>query len=349
MRLASILDQYHDAFLAKCGSQLLPGHHRAIDAIRRCRTPAAGEFLVHCPGCGHSAWKPHSCGHRSCPQCQNHEASVWLDRQRAKLLPVAYFLVTFTLPAELRHLAFNNQRFIYNLMLQSASSTLKDFGANPKNLGAGMGMTAVLHTHTRRLDYHPHIHYVVPGGGFNKARKQWKKIKGDYLFNEFALATVFRARFLEALKQSGICPPNRLPAKWVVDCAHVGKGQPALKYLSRYLYRGVISENDIVSNQDKTITFRYVQSRTRAIKYRTVKGEDFVWLVLQHVLPKGFRRVRDYGFLHGNAKKLLSLVQLILHVLFEPCKLRARPVAKCPKCKMPVDIIAFRPSVWASG
>jgi hypothetical protein len=349
MRMASILDQYHDAFLAKYGPQLMPEQYRAIDAIRRCRTPASGEFLVHCPDCGHSAWKPHSCGHRSCPQCQNHEASVWLDRQQVKLLPVSYFLVTFTLPAELRYLAFNNQRLIYDLMLQTAARALKDFGANPKNLGADMGMTAVLHTHTRRLDYHPHIHYVVPGGGVDKARKQWKKLKGKYLFNEFALATVFRARFLEALKQSGLSTPHRLPAKWVVDCAHVGKGQPALKYLSRYLYRGVISESSIVSNQDGKITFRYVQGRTRTVKYRTVKAEDFLWLVLQHVLPKGFRRVRDYGFLHGNAKKLLSLVQLILHVLFDPCRLRPRPVVKCPKCKKPLVIIGFRSSVWASG
>jgi hypothetical protein len=115
------------------------------------------------------------------------------------------------------------------------------------------------------------------------------------------------------------------------------------------LYRGVISEGNIVSNQDEKITFRYVQGRTGTVKYRTVKGEDFLWLVLQHVLPKGFRRVRDYGFLHGNAKKMLTLVQLILHVIFEPCRLRARPVVKCPKCMMPVVIIGFRLSVWASG
>jgi hypothetical protein len=155
MQLASILDQYHDAFQAKYGSQLLPGHLRAIDAISRCRTPSAGELFVQCPDCGHATWKPHSCGHRSCPQCQNHETSLWLDRQQAKLLPVAYFLVTLTLPYELRFLAFNNQKLVYNLMLECASSTLKDFGANPKNLGAVIGMTAILHTHTRRLDITP--------------------------------------------------------------------------------------------------------------------------------------------------------------------------------------------------
>ena len=349
MRLASILDQYHDAFQAKYGSQLLPGHLRAIDAISRCRTPQAGELFVQCFGCGHATWHPRSCGHRSCPQCQNHEASLWLDRQQAKLLPVDYFMATFTLPYELRFLAWDNQTIVYNLLFVCVSSTLKDFGLNPKKLGANIGMTAILHTHNRRLDYHPHIHVVVPGGGVDKAKKQWKKKKDKYLFNEFALAKVFRARFLDALNKAGLSAANSVPRKWVVDCTHVGKGLSALKYLSRYLYRGVIPENNILSNQNGQVTFKYVHSRTGKTRYRTVKGEDFIWLVLQHVLPKGFRRVRDYGFLHGNAKKLLSLVQMVLQVLIESCAPRPRPIFKCPKCQAPMQIIAFSRPAWAPG
>jgi len=199
MQLASILDQYHDAFQAKYGSWLLPGHLRAIDAISRCRTPEAGQLLVQCGNCGHTEWRPRSCGHRSCPQCQNHETSLWLDRQQEKLLPVEYFMATFTLPYELRFLAWDHQTLVYNLLFTCACGTLKDFGVNPKNLGADIGMTAVLHTHNRRLEYHPHIHVVVPGGGVDKVKKQWKKKKSKYLFNEFALAKVFRARLLAAL------------------------------------------------------------------------------------------------------------------------------------------------------
>ncbi len=210
-------------------------------------------------------------------------------------------------------------------------------------------MTAVLHTHNRRLDYHPHIHVIVPGGGVDKARKQWKKKKDKYLFNEFSLAKVFRARFIEALNNAGLCMPDSLPRKWMVDCKHVGKGLPALKYLSRYLYRGVIGENNIVSNQNGNVTFKYVHSRSGKIRYRTVTGEDFLWLVLQHVLPKGFRRVRDYGFLHGNAKKLLTLVQMVLQVLIEPCAPRKRPIFNCPRCQSPMQIITFRRPVWAPG
>ena len=151
------------------------------------------------------------------------------------------------------------------------------------------------------------------------------------------------------MNKAGLSAPNSLPRKWVVDCTHVGKGLSALKYLSRYLYRGVILENNIVSSQNGNITFKYVESRTGKTGYRTLKGEDFLWLVLQHVLPKGFRRVRDYGFLHGNAKKLLSLVQMVLQVLIEAYAPRPRPVFKCPKCRAPMKIMAFSRPAWASG
>jgi hypothetical protein len=348
MQLASIVDQYHDAFQAQYGSRLLPGHLQAIEAIRCCRTPEAGKLLVQCMDCGYATERPRSCGHRSCPQCQNHETSLWLDRQQAKLLPVEYFMATFTLPYELRFLAWDNQTLVYNLLFACASSTLKDFGLNPGNLGATIGMTAVLHTHNRRLDYHPHVHVVVPGGGVDRPKKQWKKKKTKYLFNEFALAKVFRARFLEELIKTGLSIPAA-PRKWVVDCICAGKGLSALKYLARYLYRGVIGESNIVSNQDGNITFKYVESRTGKTLYRSIKGHDFLWLVLQHVLPKGFRRVRDYGFLHGKAKKLLCLVQLILQVLIQACAQRPRPAFQCPVCQAPMKILAIGPPAWSSA
>jgi hypothetical protein len=207
----------------------------------------------------------------------------------------------------------------------------------------------VMHTHSRRLDFHPHVHVVVPGGGVDKHRRQWKKKKGKYLFNEFAMAKVFRARFLMALNEAGLSIPKNVPQKWMVDCAHVGKGITALKYLSLYLYRGVISEKNIVSNQNGQVTFKYIESKTGNTRYRTLKGEDFLQLILQHVLPKGFRRVRDYGFLHGNAKKLLFLVQLILHVGIKRIEQRTRPVFKCPCCKSPMVILGFRQHAWGSG
>jgi len=216
-------------------------------------------------------------------------------------------------------------------------------------LGAEIGMTMVLHTNNRKLDFHPHIHVVVPGGGVDKRRHQWKKKKGKYLFNQDAMAKVFRARFLAAVNEAGLSIPQSIPPKWVVDCKHVGKGITALKYLSKYLYRGVISEKNIISNQNGQVTFKYIESKTGDTRYRTLKGEDFLHLIMQHVLPKGFRRVRDYGFLHSNAKKLLHLVQLILHVVIKGIEQRLRPVFKCPCCKSPMVILGFRRIAWGAG
>jgi len=349
MELAPIIEQYLSAFRSRYASRLLPGHLNAIGAMLRCRTPDSGQMLLHCSQCTEQFWHPQSCGHRSCPKCQNHEASQWLDRQQAKLLPVEYFMVTFTLPCELRALAWCHQTTLYKLLFATVASTVKDFGLNPKKLGADMGMTAVLHTHSRRLDYHPHLHVIVPGGGVNSVTRQWKKTRGKYLFNETALATVFRARLLAAIKAAGLVLPAKLPDQWVVDCKHVGQGKPALKYLSRYLYRGVIREQDIVANHHGKVTFKYIDSTTGQTQYRTLTGEDFLWLVLQHVLPKGFRRVRDYGFLHGNAKKLLILIQLILNVMIAAKALRPRPLFICPKCQSPMQILGFIRPTWASG
>jgi len=201
-------------------------------------------------------------------------------------------------------------------------------------------MTAVLHTHTRRLDYHPHVHVVVPGGGVNKRRNQWKKIKGKYLFNGFQLATVFRARLLKAIRQSGLTAPIT-PKKWVVQCKQVGRGLPALKYLSRYLYRGVISNQNIISDDGTHVTFRYKDSKTSTMKTRRLRGENFIALVLQHTLPKGFRRSRDYGFLHGNAKRLLKIVQWVLQVSIPKPDPAVRPRFICRQCQSLMSVIGF--------
>ena len=242
-------------------------------------------------------------------------------------------MVTFTLPAQLRQLAWYNQKKMYQLFFTTVASTLKDFGLNPDKLDGDTGFTGVLHTHNRRLDYHPHIHVVMPGGGINQNRNQWKKLKGKYLFNEFALAKVFRARFIDALNAQKITIPNKVPHKWIANVRHVGKGLPALKYLSRYLYRGVISEKNIIANKNGNVTFKYINSTTKETECRTLKGEDFLYLILKHVLPRGFRRVRDYGFLHANANALLKRVQMILHVKLNPVEKRNRTRFICPHCQ----------------
>ncbi len=345
MNLSDVADQYRDGFLKKYEHRLLPGHRKALKAIQHCRTPGSGMTLLECNGCGSRDQKPMSCGHRNCNRCQNTDTCQWLERQRQKLLPVEYFMVTFTLPAQLRTLAWQHQRSVYDTLFRIAADTLKAFGANPKNMNAGLGMTGVLHTHSRRLDYHPHVHFVVPGGGINVRKNEWRKLKGKYLFNGKNLANVFRAKLLKALDEKKLLPADlkvKIPKEWVVNCKHVGKGLPALQYLSRYLYKGVISDKNILTSRKGQVTFAYTNSKTGKKDTRTLPGEDFLWLVLQHVLPRRFRRSRDYGFLHSNAKKRLLLVQLILNVTVNALEEVIRPVFKCKKCGESMKHIAFQ-------
>jgi len=175
----------------------------------------------------------------------------------------------------------------------------------------------VLHTNTRRLDYHPHVHLVMPAAAVDGERKRWRtkprgKTAGGYLFNHKALAKVFRAKMLAGIEAAGLRLPERYPEKWVVDCQSVGSGEKALVYLGRYLYRGVIAEKDIVACNNAQVSFRYRNAKTGKVELRTVPGAHFLWLVLQHVLPKGFRRARNFGFLHPNCKRLIALLHLLL-------------------------------------
>ncbi len=340
MDMVSLIDQYMAPYLATYSDKILPSHLKALHAIKRCRTPQSGELYIKCPDCDHAEWRPLSCGNRHCPKCQNHASSNWIDKQQNKLLPVTYFMVTFTVPYEMRPLVYQHQKDAYKILFDCAISTLKSFGHNSKRINGDIGATLVLHTHSRKLDYHPHIHAVVPGGGINKRTLKWRQLTKSYLFNHKALAKVFRARFLTGLKQLGIPIPENISSEWVVDCTETGKGLSAIKYLSRYLYRGVISEKNIVSNKGGIITFTYLDN-TGTKRYRKIKGENFLHLIMQHVLPTGFRRVRDYGFLHGNAKKILVIIQLILRVLIIPV-VRSRPAFKCRHCEAEMFVLAMR-------
>jgi hypothetical protein len=342
MKLATLIQNYRGRLEAAYGDQLLPSHHRALDAISRCRTPDSGELLTRCTECGKLEWHPCSCGHRSCPRCQNHEVTQWLERQREKLLPVDYFMVTFTLPAQWRSLAWQHQRTVYSAMFRAAKDTLQKFGLNPKHLGAEMGMTAMLHTHSRCLIYHPHLHVVVPGGGVDAKQKLWKRTRYRYLFNEFALAKVFRAKLLYEINQAGLMLPANTPKEWVVDCRLVGRGESALEYLSRYLYRGVIRESNIIADDGRCVTFRYTDGKSGETRTKTLPGERFLRRILLHVLPRGFHRVRDYGFLHHNARSKLQLLQLILYVVITPHEKQERPAFRCSVCGGAMEVIKYR-------
>jgi hypothetical protein len=305
-------------------------------------------MLAHCPECETRCFVPHSCGHRNCPHCQHHESQQWLERQLKRRVPADYFLLTFTLPAELRPLAWSHQRTLYSLMTQCAWETVRTFTQNDKQLQGLPGAITVLHTHSRRLDYHPHVHLVMPAAAINPDQRLWRTKNGKgssrYLFNEKALAKVFRAKLLDAITGQGLALPKHYPAQWVVDCQFVGTGEQALLYLGRYLYRGVIQETDIVACENGQVTFRYRDSKTDQIQFRTLPGAQFLWLILRHVLPKGFRRARNFGFLHPNSKYLVGLLQILLRLDFKRLvsSVKPRPHLCCPGCGAKMNIVRTR-------
>lgn len=371
--LASLIEQFEGELLQRHGHHLLPSQAQALAAMKRCRTRFAPRMLAQCTGCAEQRSVPHSCGHRACPHCQHHDSQVWLQRQLQSLVPATYFLITFTLPSELRGLAWGHQRVVYALLMQCAWDTLATFSRNDAKLAATPGAVGVLHTHSRRLAFHPHVHMVMPAAALDVKRGLWRtKCRrsrrggrqnkqagasstasatvggtpaGGYLFNHKALAKVFRAKVLDAVKAAGLTLPEQLPATWVVDCKAVGDGSQALLYLGRYLYRGVVQEADILSSKDGRVTFRYRDAKTGKAALRTLPGADFLWLVLQHVLPKGLRRARNFGFLHPNSAGAIRLLQ-VLHLrpkrpLGEAAGLPTRPAWRCA-CGQPMAVLRRR-------
>ena len=347
MRLASVIASFETDFLAQYRERLSAEQRHALAALKQCRSQASLKMQVKCTACEHHRLMPHSCGHRHCPHCQHHESQQWLERQLKKQVPAEYFLLTFTLPAEFRALAHSHQKVFYELLMRCSWETVRTFSHNDKQLRGTPGAIAVLHTNTRRLDYHPHVHLVMPAAAVDTKHRQWRtkrrKAKGGYLFNHEALAKVFRAKLLAGIEAAGLTLPARYPSEWVVDCKSVGSGEKALIYLGRYLYRGVIREKDIVACRDGQVSFRYRDAKTGKMECRTVPGAQFLWLVLQHVLPKGFRRARNFGFLHPNCKRLIALLHLLLK--FMPLALtppKQRPPIPCPCCGAVMAIVKTR-------
>jgi len=332
IRLADLINLFEADFLRQYSNKLLPSQRKALAAFKVCRNALSAQMKVQCNDCLDTHYIPHSCGHRNCPHCQAHESQRWIERQQAKQLPCNYFMITFTLPEQWRALAWAHQKTLYDLITKSAWETINTFSQNDKSLQGAAGAVTVLHTHTRRLDYHPHVHLVMPAGAINIKQQLWRSKKNKYLFNHKALAKVFRAKMLAGITQAGLTCPAGVAEKWIVDCKQVGGGNKAIVYLGRYLYRGVIQEKDILSCKNKMVTFRYRNSKTEKRETRTVSGVEFLRLVLQHILPKGFRRARNYGFLHPNSKRLMALLQLQLKVILKPVQARERPAILCACC-----------------
>ncbi len=342
--LGEIVRQYGAAYRARYGEQLLPSHEAALRAIAACRTEALGGRVYRCEECQSSHYRYHSCRNRHCPQCQQDAAQQWLARQQALLLPVPYFLITFTLPSGLRDVAYRHQRLVYDAFFRAAAAALQQLAKDARFVGGQIGMLGVLQTWTRDLRYHPHIHYLVPGGGLSEDGQQWMASKAEFFVHVKPLSRLFRAKLRAELRESARyaeIEPEVWEQEWVVDCRSVGSGRAALKYLAPYIFRVALSNNRIVKVEDGHVTFSYRLGETGERRECRLEAVAFLHRYLQHVLPKGFVKVRYYGLfrvgarralmrLHGRLWLQAGLARLEeLEGLEEPRDVRE---LRCPKC-----------------
>jgi Putative transposase/Transposase zinc-binding domain len=295
---------------------------RVMSAIEQCRSAALGGHVERCEDCGHSRIAYNSCRNRHCPKCQGAAAKDWLAARQADLLPVGYFHVVFTLPAEIAPIAYQNKAVIYDLLFRTAAETLLTIAADPKHLGAQLGATAVLHTWGSAMTHHPHVHMIVPGGGISLDGTRWVRCKPRFLLPVSVLSRLFRRLFLAALADTyaagrlaffgdieglrcrkafdaHLAPLKR--KNWFVYTKPPFAGPEAvLAYLARYTHRVAISNSRLVSLDQRGVSFRYKDYRRNGqARYRTMtlSGDEFIRRFLLHVLPKGFHRIRHYGLL----------------------------------------------------
>jgi len=343
VELADIFRRYGPDYMDRFGSRMPPSHHRAIEDIAACRTQQMGGHLYRCENadCEHLVYEYHSCGNRSCPKCGQDKTQRWLEKQQNRLLPTHYFLVTFTLLSELRPIARSNQKVIYNQLFQSSAAALQKLAKDPRFVGGDIGMMGGLHTWKRDMGYHPHVHFIVPGGGLSPDRSQWLPSGTKFFIPVEALSLIFRAKFRDALKKTDLfdyVPTSVWKKDWVVHCKPVGNGDKALKYLAPYIYRVAITNNRIETLENGQVTFRFKNSSTDQWETKTLPVFDFMHRFLQHVLPKGFVKIRYYGLMAPTGKTLLAVA---LYLLGAARRLSVvPPVADkyntCPCCGSPL-------------
>lgn len=341
--LAEVFHQHGPAYREKFGERMPPSHHQVMRAVEQCRTEALGGHVYRCPDCGEERYSYHSCKNRHCPRCQHEATQAWLEKQQDLLLPVPYFLLTFTLPEGLRNLARRRQKLVYRLLFRASAAATQELARDPRFVGGQIGLIGVLQTWTRDLAYHPHVHYLVPGGGLSPDGERWLPSRANFLLPVKALSILFRAKFRDALRRTdlfGQVSSDVWTQDWVVHCQPVGDGAAALKYLAPYVFRVAISNRRILKLEGGQVTYCYTDAASRKKKTRRVSAEEFIRRFLQHVLPKGFCKVRYYGFFSSGQRKMLQRARQLLGALddspepsqeVEIVQLR-RPEMRCPAC-----------------
>jgi hypothetical protein len=314
---------------------LSPEQRRVMRAIERCRTAALGGHVEQCDACGHQRIAYNSCRNRHCPKCQSLAKARWLQARLDDLLPVEYFHVVFTLPEQLAAVALQNKRVVYNLLFAAASETLRTIAADPRHLGADIGFLAVLHTWDQTLRHHPHLHCVVPGGGLSMDGEGWRSCRPGFFLPVNVLARLFRRLFLQRLAHAfekgelnfhGACAFLAKPTAvhrlvksmrtrewWVYAKPPFGGAAPVLAYLGRYTHRVAISNHRLLSLQHGKVTFSWKDRRHGQLRSTmTLSAAEFMRRFLLHVLPRGFQRIRQFGWLANRRRgELASCRQLL--------------------------------------
>jgi hypothetical protein len=328
IEVADIFRSAGPAYRATQAGHLSLGQLKVMSAIETCRTAALGGHVEACEDCGEWRVAYNSCRNRHCPKCQGAAARTWLAEREADLLPVGYFHVVFTLPAEIAAIAFQNKALVYDLLFKAASETMLTIAADPKHLGARVGITAVLHTWGSAMTHHPHVHMIVTGGGIARDGSRWISSRPAFLLPVRVLGRLFRRKFLTGLNalhaagrltffgplahledrrafQRHLCPVRT--KRWVVYAKAPFAGPEAvLAYLARYTHRVAISNSRLIAHDAEAVTFRYKDYRrdgTDRQQVMTLGLDEFIRRFLLHVLPRGFHRIRHYGLLAGSARK----------------------------------------------
>lgn len=358
--LAEIFRQHGPAYRQAHRHELLPSHLRVMWCIENCRTAALGGHVYECASCHESIYSYHSCQNRHCNLCQSQKSQEWLEKVQNQMgLPTPYYLVTFTLPSELRDVCSQNQKAMYNLLFRSASEALQELARDPRFVGGQIGMIGVLHTWTRDLRYHPHVHFLVPAGGLDYTQEIWRRSKNHMLVHVKPLKPIFRAKVRDGMKKVGLYAKVDGPVwvkDWSINSKSVGYGEKAFAYMADYLFRVGISNQRILKYERGEVTFRYKDSRTKQQRVVTLPVDAFIRRFLKHVLPKGFVKVRYFGFYAPGAREKLAVVRELL-AADAKAKTKAKAMDMvaaslsdvasnpqrlcCPRCKQPMILTAI--------
>jgi hypothetical protein len=335
--LADVVRRFKDDYIAHFGHLMMPSQRKALADIAACMTAEMGGHQYRCRDCDHTFWVYHGCRNRSCPACHGRQMRDWLEAREAELLPCDYYHVVATIPEQLRHLFLSDQKVMYSMLMKTVAGAVTDLTRDPKYLGATPGILMVLHTWTSQLQYHPHAHLLVTGGGVTDDGTSWCQPPGPFLLPVKALSKLIAGRFRDALKEADPEAFRSLPRKtwkreWCSFCKHYGRGRQAVvAYLARYAFRIAITNTRIVAMDDTHVTFRYKQRETGEWRLSRLTGVEFIRRFLMHVLPKGFHKLRYYGLWHHSKRCLQERARLLL-------SLRAR--VQPAECLLITDVAA---------